>query len=42
MIYEGANGKLVFRHDGKACIGFADGHAKLVTAEGAKKLRWTP
>jgi len=42
LIYEGKNGKLEFRHDGKACIGFADGHAKLVDADGAKKLRWAP
>ena len=42
LIYEGKNGKLDFRHDGKATVGFADGHAKLVNAEGAKKLRWKP
>jgi prepilin-type processing-associated H-X9-DG protein len=42
MIYEGKNGKLDFRHDGKAAVGFADGHAKLINAEGAKKLRWKP
>jgi prepilin-type processing-associated H-X9-DG protein len=42
MIYEGKNGKLDFRHNGKASVGFADGHAKLINAEGAKKLRWKP
>jgi prepilin-type processing-associated H-X9-DG protein len=42
MIYEGKNGKLDFRHEGKAAVGFADGHAKLVNAEGAKKLHWRP
>ena len=42
MIYEGKNGKLEFRHDGRAAVGFADGHAKMVNAEGAKKLRWKP
>jgi prepilin-type processing-associated H-X9-DG protein len=42
MIYEGKNGKLDFRHDGKAAVGFADGHAKLVNATGAQKLRWKP
>jgi prepilin-type processing-associated H-X9-DG protein len=42
MIYEGKNGKLDFRHDGKAAVGFADGHAKLMNAEGAKKMRWKP
>jgi prepilin-type processing-associated H-X9-DG protein len=42
LIYEGKNGKLDFRHDGKASVGFADGHAKLINAEGAKKLRWKP
>ena len=42
LLYEGKNGKLDFRHDGKAAVGFADGHAKLVSAEDAKKLRWKP
>jgi prepilin-type processing-associated H-X9-DG protein len=42
LIYEGKNGKLNFRHEGKASVGFADGHAKLVDAAGAKKLRWKP
>lgn len=42
MIYEGKNQTLTFRHDGKAAIGFVDGHAKLVSKEGAKSLRWKP
>ncbi len=42
MIYEGKNGKLEFRHNGMAIIGFADGHAKAMNALGATKLRWTP
>jgi prepilin-type processing-associated H-X9-DG protein len=42
MIYEGKNGKLDFRHQGRAAVGFADGHAKLVDAAAAKKLRWMP
>ena len=42
MIYEGKNGKLDFRHNGRATVGFADGHVKLTDAEGAKKLRWKP
>lgn len=42
LIYEGANGKLNFRHGGRAAVGFADGHAKLVNAVGAKQLRWKP
>lgn len=42
MVYEGAGGKLTFRHTGKAGVGFADGHAKMVTAEEAKSLRWQP
>jgi prepilin-type processing-associated H-X9-DG protein len=41
LIYEGKNGKLNFRHDGKATVGFADGHAKLISKEDAKRLRWT-
>jgi prepilin-type processing-associated H-X9-DG protein len=42
LIYEGINGKLNFRHAGKAMVGFADGHCKLLTAAEAKKLRWKP
>ena len=42
LIYEGSNGKLAFRHSGRAAIGFADGHAKLLNAEEAKNLIWKP
>lgn len=42
LIYEGRNGKINFVHDGSACVGFADGHCKMVNAEGAKSLRWAP
>jgi prepilin-type processing-associated H-X9-DG protein len=40
MLYEGKDGKLNFKHDGKAAVAFADGHAKLVTEEEAKTLIW--
>src|SRR5579871_4377136 len=39
-IYEGANGKLEFRHEGRAAICFVDGHAKLVNKAEAAKLRF--
>jgi prepilin-type processing-associated H-X9-DG protein len=42
MIYEGRNGKLEYRHDGTAIVGFADGHAKAMNAQGAAKIRWMP
>jgi prepilin-type processing-associated H-X9-DG protein len=42
MIYEGKAGKLNFRHDGKATVGFADGHVKQFDGTGAKALRWMP
>ena len=42
MLYEGTNGKLNFRHNGKANVAFADGHVKAVDAEEAKSLLWTP
>lgn len=42
MLYEGAKGKLDFKHAGFAAVAFADGHAKLINAEAAKKLRWNP
>jgi hypothetical protein len=42
MFYEGRDGKLTFRYDGKAAIGFADGKAALVSPEEAKNLIWKP
>ncbi|MFM7320497.1 MAG: hypothetical protein ACKO5K_03100 [Armatimonadota bacterium] len=41
VIYEGRGGKLNFRHDGKATVGFADGHCVLVDARQAMELVWT-
>lgn len=42
-IYEAdKDGKLLFRFDGKAVIGFMDGHVKLSTPEEAEKLIWKP
>ena len=42
MIYEGKAGKLDFRHDGRASVGFVDGHAKLIGKQEAASLRWMP
>jgi len=42
MIYEGKNRKLLFRHDGKAVVAFADGHARLISKDEAKNLVWKP
>lgn len=42
LVYEGHNMKLDFRHGGKACVGFVDGDASMVTPAQAKKLRWKP
>ncbi len=42
LLYEGSKGKLNFRHGGYAAVAFADGHAKMVNAEEAKKLIWKP
>ena len=42
LVYEGHNMKLDFRHAGKACVAYVDGHVKTVTPEQAKKLRWKP
>ena len=44
LIYEGAPGAPLFRHDGKAALGFADGHAQLMNAQTvqAQQLHWTP
>lgn len=40
LLYEGEN--LTFRYNGKAAIGFADGHVKLVSPDEAKELIWKP
>lgn len=42
LLYEGSKGQLDFRHEGKAAVAFTDGHAKMIDAEAAKKLRWKP
>ena len=40
MFYEGKNGQLDFRHDGKTNVAFADGHVETISREEAKTLRW--
>lgn len=42
MFYEGKNGQLDFRHDGKTNVAFADGHVQTISREEAKTLRWKP
>ncbi|MBV9867099.1 MAG: hypothetical protein JO316_17225 [Abitibacteriaceae bacterium] len=42
MVYEGHDGELSFVHNGRAVVGFADGHVMLVDQEQAKTLRWKP
>ena len=42
MLYEGKNGKLDFRHDGKAVVAFVDETVKAVASIEAMKLRWKP
>jgi len=42
LIYEGHNQMLDFRHDGKAVVGFADGHDQALTQTQAQSLKWTP
>lgn len=42
MFYEGKNGQLDFRHDGKANVAFADGHVQTISREEAKTLKWKP
>ena len=44
-VYEGSNQRLEFRHEGKAVVGFADGHVKAFTpaqAQNPQNLRWKP
>lgn len=41
VLYEGENQKLVFRHQGKAAVGFADGRCRLVDANEARSLKWS-
>lgn len=42
LFYEGQNETPVFRYDGKAAIGFADGHVALIAPDEARKLIWKP
>lgn len=42
LFFEAAAGKMDFRHGGRACVAYADGHVGLVTPEQAKTLRWKP
>jgi prepilin-type processing-associated H-X9-DG protein len=42
LLYEGKDGKLNFRHSGRAAVAFCDGHAKLINAQQAKNLVWKP
>lgn len=42
MFYEGRNGQLDFRHDGKTNVAFADGHVQTISREEAKTLQWKP
>ena len=42
MVYEGSNGKLNFRHAGKAMVCFADGHAKGITPADLQYYTWAP
>lgn len=40
LIYEGKNGKLNFRHGGRAGIALADGHAQLITKQELSNFVW--
>lgn len=43
MLYEGENGKLDFRHNGRAAVTLVAGHVRYVDEETAKKLLlWSP
>jgi len=40
VLYEGQQGRLNFRHNGRAAVGFADGHSEMVNPLQAKNLAW--
>lgn len=44
LVYEGAPGAPLYSHGGKAALGFADGHARMMNAQTvqAQQLRWEP
>lgn len=42
MFYQGHDGKLSFSKNGKAAVGFCDGHAKNFTPETESSLVWDP
>lgn len=41
LIYEGKTEKLAYRHEGRATVGFADGHCRIVGPDKASTLEWT-
>ena len=41
-VYEGKNQTPDFRHNGKAVIGFADGHVEEIPEAQAGTLKWIP
>jgi len=40
LFYEGRDGNLSYSYDGKAAVGFADGHVALLSPDDAKTLIW--
>lgn len=42
LFYDGADGKLDFRHDGKANVVFVDGHVESLGPDDVTKLIWNP
>jgi len=40
LFYDGKDGKFNFRHQGKAAVTFADGHAELIDPARAATVRW--
>lgn len=42
LLYDGQNGQLDFRYQGRAIVALADGHVQFVSPEEAEKLHWKP
>ena len=42
MIFEGKAGRILFRHDRRAVVGFADGSVRIVNEAQSRTLRWIP
>jgi prepilin-type processing-associated H-X9-DG protein len=42
MLFDGDGTGIKFRHQGLACVAYADGHVRLISEKNASTVRWSP